>query len=143
MKTATELADRLRDLTSKTKCPSYERGIMNGAIEMLRQQAEQIEQLTKERNDAYVQSLQFSEENKALLKANLDCFDNFNTLKADYDALKADAERYKWLKQRLLCADFSYGEPSEGRNALVFEIPTDMRVSTDLDSSIDAMKGKS
>ena len=84
-----------------------------------------------------------SQENEALLKANLDCFDNFNTLKADYDALKADAERYKWLKQRLLCADFSYGEPSEGRNALVFEIPTDMRVSTDLDSSIDAMKGKS
>ena len=71
---------------------------MNGAIEMLRQQAEQIEQLTKERNDAYVQSLQFSEENKALLKANLDCIDHFNALKADYDALKADAERYKWLK---------------------------------------------
>ena len=58
-----------------------------------------------------------------------------------FDALKADAWRYKWLKQRLLCADFSYGDPSEACNALVFEIPEDMRVSADIDSSIDAMKG--
>ena len=139
MKTATELADRLRDLTSKTKCPSYERGIMNGAIEMLRQQAEQIEQLTKERNDAYVQSLQFSEENKALLKANLDCFDNFNTLKADYDALKADAERYKWLK-----ANCALGIKQNGNgwslNTRQCVAPDCMK---DLDAAIDAMKGKS
>ena len=155
MKTAIELAARLsaRYLDTKQMLPDE---LAHESAAMILQQAEQIEALTKmlvisddthqtwmKENSpgGWIDDLR--KENKALLKANLDCIDHFNTLKADYDALKADAERYKWLKQRLLCADFSYGEPSEGRNALVFEIPTDMRVSTDLDSSIDAMKGKS
>ena len=113
--TAQELAAEMH----KFGIITFNRWAIDGAA-MLLQQAEQIEALTKERDDAYVQSLQLSAENKAL---------------------KADAERYKWLKQRLLCADFSYGDPSEACNALVFEIPEDMRVSADLDSSIDAMKG--
>jgi len=49
-----------------------------------------------------------------------------------------DADRYQWLKPRLLCADFQYGDPSEACCALVFEIPGDMPVSPDLDATINA-----
>ncbi len=65
-------------------------------------------------------------------------------LTAQLDATKADAavrakaRRYEWLKARLLCADFSYGDPSEACSALVFEIPDEMEVSSDLDATIDA-----
>jgi len=62
---------------------------------------------------------------------------------AGWDAAKAaprltDAERYQWLKPRLLGADFLYGDPSKACCALVFEIPGDMRVWADLDATIDA-----
>ncbi len=60
--------------------------------------------------------------------------------KATQSELIADAERYRWLKSRLLCADFCYGDPSEAVCALVFEIPEDMQVSADLDATIDAVK---
>jgi len=49
-----------------------------------------------------------------------------------------DADRYQWLKPRLICADFQYGDPSEACCALVFEIPGDMPVSPDLDATINA-----
>ena len=100
------------------------------AAAMLRQQAEQIEALIKERDDAYVQSLQFSEENKALLKANLDCVDHFNTLKVDYDALKADAERFVTLSECVISSDLTH-------DIGVAESVDEMR------SAIDAMKEKS
>ena len=131
--TAQELAAMLR-----IGCKLEKSDLANAAA-MILQQAEQIEALTKERDGAYVQSLQFSEENKALLKANLDCFDNFNTLKADYDALKADAERYKWLK-----ANCALGIKQNGNgwslNTRQCVAPDCMK---DLDAAIDAMKGKS
>ena len=57
---------------------------------------------------------------------------------SDVRAALADAERYRWLKTRLLCADFNYGDPSESCCALVFEIDDDMRVRADLDFTIDA-----
>ena len=52
------------------------------------------QELESEAADA-IESLQA--ENTALLKANLDCVDHFNQLKEDYDALKLDAERYRFL----------------------------------------------
>lgn len=120
-------------------------------------QAAEIERLTGCLEKANIQAEKFErewylrgDENEAL-KAECETRKAYGDEQTEFaiknanerDALKADAERYKWLKQRLLCADFSYGDPSEACNALVFEIPEDMRVSADLDSSIDAMKGKS
>ena len=52
------------------------------------------------------------------------------------DQLQADAARYQWLTPKLLCADFSYGE--DALCALVFEIPKTMRVSANLNATIDA-----
>lgn len=48
--------------------------------------------------------------------------------------LHADAERYRWIKERLLGADFAWGDPST--SVWVFE--TDAPISADLDASIDA-----
>lgn len=58
------------------------------------------------------------------------------------DEVTAKAQRYDWLKARLLCADFQYGELSETCSALVFEIPDDMRVSANLDETIDDAMAK-
>ena len=110
MKTAIELAARLsaRYLDTKQMLPDE---LAHESAAMILQQAEQIEALTKmlvisddthqtwmKENSpgGWIDDLR--KENKALLKANLDCIDHFNALKADYDALKADAERYRWLK---------------------------------------------
>jgi|SRR6185312_3793459 len=49
-----------------------------------------------------------------------------------------DAARYRWLRPRLLTADFEYGDDSE--TVLVFLIPTTMAVSANLDKSIDAAR---
>lgn len=51
----------------------------------------------------------------------------------------ADAARYRWLRARLLAADFDY--MGEGIPALVFELPPRCAVSADCDATIDeAMK---
>ena len=51
----------------------------------------------------------------------------------------ADAARYRWLRDRLLAADFDYA--GEGVTALVFELPPRCAVSADCDATIDeAMK---
>lgn len=56
--------------------------------------------------------------------------------------LRRDAARYRWLKDRVFGADFSYGDGDESFCALVFKIPDDMQVSGDLDRTLDAaMKG--
>lgn len=47
----------------------------------------------------------------------------------------ADAARYRWLKDRLLAADFDY--MGEGITALVFEMPARLIVSSDCDETID------
>ena len=52
------------------------------------------------------------------------------------NALEADAERYRWLKPRLLGADFDWNE--EGNCVLVFEMPNDATVSANCDETIDA-----
>jgi HD superfamily phosphodiesterase len=57
-------------------------------------------------------------------------------LRAELDALRRDAERYRWLRERLLAADFDYN--GEGVEALVFELPGNTAVSADCDANIDA-----
>jgi len=136
MKTAIELADRLRDLTSKTKCPSYERGIMNGAIEMLRQQAEQLSAwLAANGPGGWIDDLR----NKC------------EALEITNDALKADAERIDWLSEKAhLRFGVSLDYAKYAENGLVLE--NGYRVTyfhnqgnrqPTLRAAIDAMKGKS
>lgn len=48
----------------------------------------------------------------------------------------SDAARYRWLRDRLLAADFDYAD--EGITALVFEFPHGCAVSADCDATIDA-----
>ena len=55
--------------------------------------------------------------------------------KAELEALRNDAERYRWLAARLLAADFDYN--GDGVQALVFELPTGCAVSADCDATID------
>ena len=83
---------------------------------MLLQQAEQIEALTKERDDAYVQSLQLSAENKAL---------------------KADAERWKTIKPHF------YFDNEGGHGFWNCSISSESWTVDGIipDAAIDAMKG--
>lgn len=52
------------------------------------------------------------------------------------EALRKDAERYRWLAARLLAADFDYN--GEGVQALVFELPHGCAVSANCNATIDA-----
>ena len=72
------------------------------------------------------------------LKHDHECGD-FGKALAGYAELAAatelDAERYRWLKTRLLGADFDWNE--SGTCALVFEWPKDSPVSANCDRTID------
>ena len=57
-------------------------------------------------------------------------------LTEEVQALRKDAERYRWLAARLLAADFDYN--GEGVQALVFELPAGCTVSADCNATIDA-----
>lgn len=57
-------------------------------------------------------------------------------LQAELAGGRADAERYAWLRPRLLALDSVYGERRD--NVLVFLWPESARVSMNLDQSIDA-----
>jgi hypothetical protein len=46
-----------------------------------------------------------------------------------------DAARYRWLRERLLAADFDYGDPPTC--AIVFRWPSWAHIGADLDSAID------
>jgi hypothetical protein len=48
--------------------------------------------------------------------------------------LEPKAVRYEWLKERLLGADFAWGEPS----TCVWVFETNAPISADLDAAIDA-----
>jgi hypothetical protein len=51
------------------------------------------------------------------------------------DALRHDAARYRWLRARMLAADFDYNE--SGTQALVFEMPEGWKASADCDETIN------
>jgi hypothetical protein len=46
-----------------------------------------------------------------------------------------DADRYHWLRARLMGADFNWNET--GTSALVFEMPKEARISASCDKTID------
>jgi hypothetical protein len=51
----------------------------------------------------------------------------------------ADAKRYRELKSRYYGANFDIDE--DGTTVLMFEIPSESRISADLDSTVDAIIG--
>lgn len=62
------------------------------------------------------------------------------TIIEEMKQVEIDAKRYRWLKQNYAMANFDIyeAENKEDRvSGLIFEIPNDIRVSADLDSTID------
>lgn len=57
-------------------------------------------------------------------------------LRAEVDALKKDAERYRWLRQRMVGASFDWDD--EGMVVLAFEMPAGLSIGADCDKNIDA-----
>lgn len=51
------------------------------------------------------------------------------------DEMKRDAARYRWLKSRLLGADFDWN--GSGAFVIAFEMPHEARVSANCDRTID------
>lgn len=58
-------------------------------------------------------------------------------LRAEADANRVDAERYRWLRDRLLSANFEPDDCVE----LSFALPSGSTVSASLDNTIDAAMG--
>lgn len=71
----------------------------------------------------------FADANGHVLKAAI-------KLNVEVEALRADAERYRWLRDRLMGADFDWNE--SGVCALVFEWPADVPVGAGCDENIDS-----
>jgi len=73
-------------------------------------------------------------DNTAIAQARLD---EVLALKVgELDALRKDAERFRWLAARMLAADFDY--TGERIQALVFEMPDGFQASADCGATIDA-----
>lgn len=58
-----------------------------------------------------------------------------DSLQAEVAALRRDADRYRWLRTRMLAADFDYG--GDGTQVLIFEMPSAFAASADCDMTID------
>lgn len=61
---------------------------------------------------------------------------DYDALLAERDALKKDAERYRWLRQRMVGASFDWDD--EGMVVLAFEMPAGLSIGADCDKNIDA-----
>ena len=57
-------------------------------------------------------------------------------MQAEIDALRIDAERYRYLRDRLVAADFDWNET--GDCVLIFNWPKNVSVGGDCDKNIDA-----
>jgi hypothetical protein len=60
------------------------------------------------------------------------------TLAAEVEALRADAERYRYLRLRLVGADFDWAE--SGESVLIFKASPGVQVWADCDMTIDAAR---
>lgn len=60
-------------------------------------------------------------------------------LRAEAEALRKDAERYRWLRDRLFGADWDWN--NEGVPVVLFRWPDGASIGADLDAAIDAAKG--
>lgn len=66
----------------------------------------------------------------------LGCNPDNEVLIAEIAALKKDAIRYRWLKERLIGADFDWNE--SGATILAFEFPRNVGIGGNCDQNIDA-----
>jgi len=60
------------------------------------------------------------------------------TLAAEVEALRAGAERYRYLRPRLVGADFDWAE--SGESVLIFKADPGVQVWADCDMTIDAAR---
>jgi hypothetical protein len=63
---------------------------------------------------------------------------DYEALLAERDAAQKDAERYRWLRQRLVGASFDWDD--EGMTVLAFEMPDGVSIGADCDKNIDAAR---
>ena len=68
----------------------------------------------------------------------LDLRSERDALLAERDAAQKDAERYRWLRQRLVGASFDWDD--EGMTVLAFEMPDGVSIGADCDKNIDAAR---
>ncbi|EPL59914.1 hypothetical protein B382_23693 [Stutzerimonas stutzeri B1SMN1] len=64
--------------------------------------------------------------------------DAYDALLAERNAAQKDAERYRWLRQRLVGASFDWDD--EGMTVLAFEMPDGVSIGADCDKNIDAAR---
>lgn len=72
---------------------------------------------------------------------NADGEPDVGNVHANIRAMKKDAERYRWLNERYIGFDFGWSADENGDNGkqvLCFEMDNGMRISADIDASIDA-----
>lgn len=72
---------------------------------------------------------------------NADGEPDVGNIHANIRAMKKDAERYRWLRERYIGFDFGWNADENGDNGkqvLFFEMDNGMRISADIDASIDA-----
>ncbi len=98
--------------------------------------ADEIERLTAERDELRRQLDPMGEYTSAdeLIAA-------LRAEKAEDEAMKLDAQRYRWLRPRFFAADFAYSDPPVC--AIVFRWPESAKISANLDREIDAAMGAS
>lgn len=68
-----------------------------------------------------------------------DAIAEITRLRAEAEALRKDAERYRWLRDRLFGADWDWN--NEGVPVVLFRWPDGASIGADLDAAIDAAKG--
>lgn len=69
----------------------------------------------------------------------LEAVTEITRLRAEAEALRKDAERYRWLRDRLFGADWDWN--NEGVPVVLFRWPDGASIGADLDAAIDAAKG--
>ncbi len=122
---ALRLADQAAGMSSKYKTPSYERGVLNGCVQELRRlspvEAER-DRFSQESAHHFIRAREWAERAGAM-EADRD------RLAAECEALRADAQRYRWLRAK------------SGFTPVYLEIEGCIRDDTDLDAAIDAAMG--
>ena len=130
-----DLIERLRD-KARLRAAHGLTGWVLAEEALLAQAADEIERLTAERDELRRQLDPMGEYTSAdeLIAA-------LRAEKAEDEAMKLDAQRYRWLRPRFFAADFAYSDPPVC--AIVFRWPESAKISANLDREIDAAMGAS
>lgn len=68
--------------------------------------------------------------------------EQITALTRERDAALQDARRYRWLRPKLLAADFGYDVGDKNLPVIVFGWPPSARIGADLDCSIDGAQSE-